>query len=381
MSSRVRIAIDGCGTLTQETILPHLCEPDFRARAEVVALADVVPGRARALADVWGVPDAYYSYEAMLAAADVDAVLIIVPSVFHAEHARMAMEAGRDVYVQKPLAVRWSDAEALLETHCATGRRAVAAPTQYLWPLFEAMRRRLGELGPLYFAQPPLLGWGGRELEFPFHPGWFFSKTGGPLRDHGGYGLGTLTTLFGPVQRVTAFSGVTTPERAWRGEAFPVEGDDNSVALLDFGKNLYASLHDAWCHSSPGVRSLRVLGLEGTLETDPRTANDLTIFPFGGKVFRRTGEIEEIPFAPERVPCLEGRHESLGHVHVYSDILHLTECIRHGCDPGPSLAQAAHSAEVFEAAFRAAETGCVQVVRSRFPEPPPIASFPWMAEC
>jgi len=54
--AKVRVAIDGCGALTRETILHHLDQPDFRDVAEVVAVCDIVPELAKAAAEEHGVP-------------------------------------------------------------------------------------------------------------------------------------------------------------------------------------------------------------------------------------------------------------------------------------------------------------------------------------
>ncbi|MEJ5171957.1 MAG: Gfo/Idh/MocA family oxidoreductase, partial [Fimbriimonadales bacterium] len=137
---KIRVAIDGCGALTRETILHHLDQPDFRGLAEVVAVCDVVPERAKAAAEEHGVPAWFPDYEEMLARVDCDAVLVIVPHALHADHALQAIRSGRHVYVQKPMAPTVAEARQILEESRRHGVKVVAAPGQALWPMYRLIR-------------------------------------------------------------------------------------------------------------------------------------------------------------------------------------------------------------------------------------------------
>jgi predicted dehydrogenase len=364
MPDRLRIAIDGCGALTAESILPHLAQPDFQARAAVVALADVVPGRAEKLAREYGVPHAFTDYPTMLDQAEADAALVVVPARLHGEHALLAARRGLHVYVQKPVAASLEEARQVIETARQAGVKLVAAPGLALWPLYGQIRDaiRQGEIGRPYLAQPPMLGWGSEELYFPTNPAWFFRPDSGPLRDHGGYGLCVLNTLFGPVRRVAAFSGIAWPRRVWQGQPFPVTGDDNTVLLLDFGNSLYGLLPEAWSESSPAGSVLRVNGLEGSIQGDLESALDQHLLPFGATIYRGGETARRLEVDPAREPCLAGPHADLPNAHVYADVLHLLDCVQEGIEPLAGGAQALHTVAVIEAAFRAAGTGQTQDV-------------------
>ena len=115
-SGDLRVAILGCGRLAREVLLPILgripkvevsviADLDQRARAAAAALAP----RAKTLAD-W--PDAI--------AQDVDAVVVALPTAMHAEAARAVIEAGKHLYLEKPIAATVEEGLALEET----GRRA-----------------------------------------------------------------------------------------------------------------------------------------------------------------------------------------------------------------------------------------------------------------
>lgn len=361
---KVRIGIDGCGILTRETILPHLSQPDFTCQAEVVAVADIVPERARLASEEHGIPSHFSSLEEMLEKTELDAVLIIVPHALHADHALRCLQKGCHVYVQKPFAPSVEEGRAVMLEARSRGLKVVAAPGQILWPLYQEIKKIIadGEIGVPYFAVPPMLGWGGEEVGFPSDPSWFFAQDAGPLRDHGGYGIATLVTLFGPVQKVAAMMTTPVPFRTWQGTRFDVGCADNTAVLLEFAGGTLGLMADAWSDSAPAARFLRIHGLKGAIECSTESANGLTIFPYGATVHRMGREPLILGVDQSKVPCLVDDHFRFGHVHVYSDILHLVECIREDKEPLASGELGLHAAQVMETAFRAASTGMTQSV-------------------
>lgn len=74
-----------------------------QAGAEIIAVADPAPGAAQKAATKWGIPNAYESVDAMLAAhKELDAVSVIVPNKFHASLAIQCLAAGKHVFCEKP---------------------------------------------------------------------------------------------------------------------------------------------------------------------------------------------------------------------------------------------------------------------------------------
>lgn len=74
-----------------------------QAGAEIIAVADPAPGAAQKAATKWGIPHAYESVDAMLAAhKELDAVSVIVPNKFHASLAIQCLNAGKHVFCEKP---------------------------------------------------------------------------------------------------------------------------------------------------------------------------------------------------------------------------------------------------------------------------------------
>ncbi len=91
------------------------------ARCEVVAIASRDATQAIVAAERLGIPRAHGSYEALLADRDVDAIYIPLPNHLHAEWSIAAMEAGKHVLCEKPMAMTASDAQRMVDVARATG--------------------------------------------------------------------------------------------------------------------------------------------------------------------------------------------------------------------------------------------------------------------
>ncbi|QKV19779.1 Gfo/Idh/MocA family protein [Oricola thermophila] len=102
----------------RDHVIPAIAEA---GNGVLSAIASRDEARARALADRFGAPHAFGSYEAMLASDAVDGVYIPLPTSQHVEWAAKAAEAGKHVLVEKPLALNAADIEPLLEVEKRTG--------------------------------------------------------------------------------------------------------------------------------------------------------------------------------------------------------------------------------------------------------------------
>src|SRR5262249_16740290 len=153
----------------------------------------------------------------------------------HAALARAALEAGKHVLVEKPMATTLEEADALIQLAERAGRHLMCAPFTTLSPTFQTIARRIqaGDIGQPCLARARY-GWSG-----PWWSEWFYKPGGGCLFDLGVYCLTPLTGLLGPARRVTAMTGVAIPEREINGRKIKVEAEDNAQVLLDFGQSAY----------------------------------------------------------------------------------------------------------------------------------------------
>jgi predicted dehydrogenase len=247
----VRIGIAGCGNVlgAYMSVAAKLKGQGF---AEVIALCGGEKHRQRLLNE-FGVPNFETEYSALLARLDVDLVVILTPMPQHGAMAKAALEAGKHVLIEKPMAVDLTEAANLVALAKRRGKHLVCAPFTTLSPTFQTIRRRIdrGDIGRVVSARARY-GWAG-----PDWTDWFYKPGGGALFDLGVYNLTTLTGLLGPVLRVTAMSGVAIPERDIQGRRVRVEADDNAHVLLDFGGGCFAVITTGFTIQQYGTRTLR----------------------------------------------------------------------------------------------------------------------------
>ena len=154
MANDLKIGIIGTGGIANGKHLPSLQKIKG---IELVAFCDIVPERAKEAAEKYGTADAklYYDYRELLKDPAIDIVHVCTPNDSHAEIAIAALEAGKHVNCEKPMAKKAADAAKMLETSRKTGKKLTIgyqsrfrADSQYLYNACRA-----GELGEIYFAK------------------------------------------------------------------------------------------------------------------------------------------------------------------------------------------------------------------------------------
>jgi predicted dehydrogenase len=257
----VGLGIIGCGSVSHA----YLAQAEAMARAGQVALAaacDVVPERAQALQRQFGLGRVVERYQDVIEAPDVDLVLVLTSMREHGPITRAALEAGKHVLVEKPMAVTLEEAAELVALAKRGPGYLLPAPHVILSPTYQAIQRRLrqGDIGPVSSARG-LYGWSGPEWGQ-----WFYQRGGGPLFDLGVYHLTSLTGLLGPARRVMAMTGLTRPERVVDGERIRVETEDNAQVLLDFGGACFAVVTTGFVFQQYRRPALELYGARGTLQ-------------------------------------------------------------------------------------------------------------------
>lgn len=382
MPRKVRTGLIGCGSLSLIGILPQLAEADARERVELVAVCDVNAERARETAARFGVPDHYADAHALIARDDIELVLVITPIAYHHPYALAALRAGKHVYVQKTMTTTYAEAKELVETARARDLTLVAAPGQMLAPAMRSMKALVdgGGLGAVYWAWGSTPGWNheyestrqGEGVLDSVDPSWYYKAGGGPLRDVTVYVLHSLTGVLGPVRRVAAMSGTRLPERRWRDKTIPVEVDDNTLLLLDFGNAVFAV---AGGHSGHGGRLVQwgAMGIYGsagaveTLEIEPLSGHPTKLHVASAEPPPGLRDLGDGVFVPtEWLPHVTDAHAAIPEPHVYADIMHCVDGILDGTPRIASGDHAAHVVEIIERGYLAARTGQTQEIESRF---------------
>ncbi len=376
MGSTLRAVVVGCGSLTQRGILPHLSQPDARQWVRVEAVVDAVFARAQEVARHFEVPVAFASFDEALASCDLDLVIVATPVQYHYMVARAALQAGKHVYVQKTMSVTLAEADDLLAARDRAGVKLAAAPGYDLCTTVAAMREVVtrGDLGQVYNAFSYTWGYithrdptpGVRDPLAEIDPTWNFQPGGGgPLYNVTVYGLHLLTSILGPVRRVTALATRLVPEIRWAGKTIPVEIADNTLLLLEFvhgtlglavGSNGRGTVWTPW-----GGLSLH--GEAGALQVT--AVHQASGYPLR---FTITGQGRRWEYATRLAdqPYLRGRHLWLPEPHVYADIMDLVMAIHEDRPPRATPEQARHVVEIIEKAQTAAQTGQAQTLTTVF---------------
>src|SRR6476620_4446732 len=105
--SKVKVGVIGCGSIAKYR---HFPEYQAQPNVDMIAVCDVIPERAQAIAQTYGVK-AYTDYIDLLSNEEINAVSICTPNVFHAPMTIAAMEAGKHVLCEKPMATTVEEAE------------------------------------------------------------------------------------------------------------------------------------------------------------------------------------------------------------------------------------------------------------------------------
>jgi predicted dehydrogenase len=247
--------------------------------ANVVAVADVDEGRAQALADKFEIPQVFTSYDEMLAKADLDAVSVALPVFLHAPATIAALEAGKHVLCEKPMARTGAEAQAMVDTARKAGKKLAV----YWRNRFGARAMKAqqlidsGDLGPIYYVRTIGLRWRGRpgfDARMERFGRWFGSKEqagGGPLMDIGGY---NLDLVLGLLRFPRVLSGSAAAWRAIDRDRADREGhdvEDLAVGLIRLEGGTVVSIESSFASNIDEPNGTWLFGTRAGLRLEPLT--------------------------------------------------------------------------------------------------------------
>ena len=243
-AKRIRTGVIGCGSVSG-SYLPVLTKCPF---VEVVSVCDIRPERARKRAETFKVPHQYPHIDAMLAGEPFDFLINLTDMQEHEHLNRQALQAGKHVWSEKPIANSLAAGQELLRIAQQKNRRLWGAPITVQSPQFAFMARTLaqGALGRVAAAHA---NYG---HEGPNWSSFFYEKGGGSMPDLAVYNITTLTGLLGPVKNVTAMLSIVTPERQITDKGkITVTEEDNAQLLLDHGKGVISHVQSGFNYFNP----------------------------------------------------------------------------------------------------------------------------------
>jgi predicted dehydrogenase len=269
---QVRIGIIGTGQIGKQ----HLAAWQKIPAARVVALCDANAAELGRVAAEAGITATSTDFRALVARKDLDAVDVCLHNNLHAPVTVAALEAGKHVYCEKPMAGSWRDADAMLAAARRTGRKlSIQLSTLYAPETKAALSLiREGRLGKIYHARST----GFRRRGRPYVDGYastsFVQKrvsAGGAMYDMGVYHLAQVMFLLGnpAVQRISGKTyqetGMDEPRRAASG--YDVE--ELGLGFVRLAGNLTLDVVEAWAIMLDSMESSVILGSAGGVRLDP----------------------------------------------------------------------------------------------------------------
>ncbi|WP_431220272.1 Gfo/Idh/MocA family protein [Leifsonia xyli] len=356
MGGPLNVGVIGVGVISRQYFEHFPALPNLR----LVAVADLDLDRASVVAAEQGVEA--LSVDALLTDPRVDAVLNLTIPAAHASVAMRAIEAGKHVYGEKPLALSTAEAAPVLEHAAARGVRVGSAPDTVLGTGIQTARALLdaGRIGDPVAAA---VAWSapGHELWHPA-PAFYYQPGGGPLFDMGPYYLTSLVSFFGPVVRVSGATGRSSRERTvatgpLAGSRIPVDVDTHVTAILEHASGVISTVtvsFEVWATQAP---KFEVYGTAGTIAVpDPNMFSDA--------VQIATAEDREF----REVPVAAG-YADAGRGYGLADLARAIETDRPHRAAGDL---AFHVLEIMEAVVRAGATHEVVALTSTVERPAPV---------
>lgn len=355
MDSILSAAFIGCGAIAQKKHLP-LAKADPRLR--ISALYDTNPEAARACKEAFGTADTVLpdSAEETVSLGGVDVVFIATPNSTHAAYAVAALNAGRHVVCEKPMAIASADAKAMLEASERTGRM-LHVSYQNRFTNQALYVRRLMEDGfflDIYYAKA-------YAIRRRAAPTWGVTTNralqgGGPLIDIGSHALDLamwLSDTFEPAYAVgTAYDSIARRGSeanywgAWKPEKFEVEDCALGFVVMKNGMTLTVDATYALNAATEFEASVDLFGVSGGAQLREKETVTL-IHELGGRMCITENNPQETvrSLTPKEraMSASEREHESF-----------MALLMRGEADPAARQAYAV--ARVVEGIYRSAET-------------------------
>ena len=299
---KVKIGVVGCGVVATAYYLPYLMRDP---NAELVAVCDLFEERTQACMRLFGAKEQYLDYYEMIEQADIDAVWILTAPGTHVPFTLKAVEAGKHVLLQKPMATDMDDAHAIADAVRKAGVKALIEPSSNspLDPDYAQIRAlvKAGVLGdPLWFTMTPTgptqyhpsLG------SNPYGQAAFYDKDSGGFLFDFPYAPTQIVSVLGACKSVMAHSRISVadhhivPEEKYdefvaqatdpddvnywdvvldlpRTHAVRMEGPDNVFSLYEMEDGIIGVLHVGRIFHpvlpGTGSGSLQVFGTDGNI--------------------------------------------------------------------------------------------------------------------
>ncbi len=277
---KIKVGIIGCGSIAKHRHFPEYFQ---NKHVEIVAVCDIVPERADEFANTYQAK-AYTSYEELLSNSNIDAVSVCTPNYLHAPISIAALNAGKHVLCEKPMATSSDEAEAMIAAAQINIKKLMIAHNQRFVPSHQKARQLItsGEVGKIYSFRTAF-GHGGPEgWSADGKDSWFFKKEEafiGAMGDLGVHKTDLLRYILGEeFVEVGAFVETSAKENT--------DVDDSAVCVLKTESGIIGTLAASWSYVSKEDNSTIIYGEKAILRLEDDPTHSLIIQYKNGEVVK-----------------------------------------------------------------------------------------------
>jgi len=362
----VRVGVIGCGAISPAYFNAARTFPIL----QVVACADMNIEAAQSRANEFKVPRAC-SVDELLADPAIEVVLNLTVPKAHVTIALRAIDAGKHVYLEKPLGIDRDEGLRLISGAKASGLMVGCAPDTFMGAGIQTARKLIddGAIGKPVAFTAFMMG-RGHEHWHP-SPEFYYERGGGPMFDMGPYYLTALLNLLGPVKRVCGMAAIAVADRTITskpkfGKKIHVETPDHITGNLQFENSCVGTIVTSFATRAATYdekNPITIFGDRGTLKVpDPNG--------FDGPVYLCTfGEKDE--FIEQRHTAVKGYGRSVG-------LADMATALRTGRKPRATGEQGMAVLDLMQAFHDSSDTGQAVQPKVRYNRPAAMdASLPF----
>ena len=314
---------------------------------EIVAQADIDPGRRKEFIKERPIPKYYKSHKNLLKRKDIDVVTVAVPNSLHARLALDALNAGKHVIVEKPLCLTVADAEEII--HVANKKGLVVGYAEELSyvPKFVRMKQIAdsGGIGDVYMIKQCEKHGG------PYSP-WFWTREGaggGIMMDMGCHAIEFCRWFMGKkkIKAVTAHCGKYL--HTW------AEVEDHVILTMEFEDGTLAHVESSWTLQGGMSSTAEAYGTKGVIYGDLLQGMGLNVYSMEGYAPMPANKAQKC--GPDSIGWSAPDFEWLWNNGYPQEMKDFLTCIREGGTPVESAEDGLFVLEIMLAAYHSAGTG------------------------
>lgn len=267
----VKFAILGCGKIGSR----HAAKLRDVKGARLVAVCDIIPERADKLGKEYGA-EVYYDIGDLVQNKEIDFVNVCTPSGFHLIHTIQALNAGKNVLCEKPMAFRESDAREMVKVAGENNKMLFVVKQNRFNPPVKLVTNLLkaGKLGKLIKSVVSVF-WN-RNDDYYKNDKWrgTLALDGGALCSQASHFVDLMLSFMGEPKSVYALMGTKKQS---------IETEDVGVIAIEFANGAYGSLNYTTCVTHKNIEgSILLIGTEGTVKIGGEYLNTIEHFQVNG---------------------------------------------------------------------------------------------------